>query len=590
MFIYTLIGVVSLFYGTSFAISSLDIIQKTLPNGLTILVKQDHRVPVAYVGVWYRVGGSYEHNGITGISHMLEHMMFKGTTEVGPDQFVQKLENMGAVNNAFTSSDFTGYFEILPADKVAVALQLEADRMRHLKLQQGLFEKEHQVVIEERRMRIEDNPIATTYERFLAAAYINSPYRNPVVGWPSDMNDYSVAKLQQWYNDWYQPNNAFVLVVGDVKAADVFDAAEKAFGSYKKQATPSVYPRSEISSLGVRRVTVKLPAQSPWMIIGFNVPSLVSAKDKTQAYALELLTAIMDMGQSSRLNSNLVIKQRVANSMSASYNLYALYSTLFTVSGIPSQNHDLQQLQQATLQQIKLLQTTPVSAAEIARAKAQIEASFVYSNDSVMDKSAMIATPFVVGLPYNEINNYIKGIQAVTAQQIQQVAQKFLNANDMTVATLQPQQSAAYHPQNTGSSSVAASSHDAVVTQPVAKDDAATDTEDSKTTAQPAAKDDAAVDSKSTKQSTQVQGVTQQNDDQANAASQASPADKKLDKAISEPGVPTGDAQSAVPVTGNGQYKEHTSTDQLNKSKKNSEGKNPGVNKSNQSSSNAQGE
>ncbi len=315
-----------------------------LPNGLKLIVREDHRAPVLISSVWYKVGGSYEHDGITGISHMLEHMMFKGTRRFGPGQLVRIINENGGQQNAMTSRDFTMYYQRLSADKLSISFELEADRMMHLLLEKKAFNKEHQVVMEERRMRVDDNPQSLTWERFNAAAFVNNPYHQPVVGWMTDLKHLTLGDLQSWYDKWYAPNNAIVVVVGDVKAAYVYNLAKKYFGPLKAVNVPRLKPRNEIPSLGQRKVTVNAPAKLPWLILGYNVPVLKTSTAQWKPYALEMLTGILDAGNSARLSKDLIRKQQVAVSVGAQYSLYGLHSNVLLLEGTPSVNHTIAEL------------------------------------------------------------------------------------------------------------------------------------------------------------------------------------------------------------------------------------------------------
>ena len=198
------------------------VFEHTLANGLKVLVKEDHRSPVVVSQVWYKVGSSYEPGGITGISHMLEHMMFKGTDKHPAGEFSRIIAENGGDENAFTGQDYTAYFQTMEASRLAVSFELEADRMRNLHLLPEELKKELQVVTEERRMRTDDNPQAKMQEQFMTMAYSNSPYKHPVIGWPADIANYTVEDLQAWYQRWYAPNNATLVVVGDVQAQSCF--------------------------------------------------------------------------------------------------------------------------------------------------------------------------------------------------------------------------------------------------------------------------------------------------------------------------------------------------------------------------------
>ena len=324
----------------------------TLNNGLKLIVLEDHRSPVVVSSIWYKVGGSYEHNGITGISHMLEHMMFRGTKKYKEGQLKTMINNAGGQQNAMTTPDFTMYYQKLPADKLAMSLRLEADRMHNLHLTEKAFNHEKQVVEEERRMRIDDNPQALAWVRFRSAAFINSPYHHPVIGWKSDIQNYTLDDLQDWYHTWYVPDNAILVVVGDEKPLAVLNLVRKYFGPIKPRTVPVLKPRVEVASLGKQMININLPAKLSMVYMGYKVPSLVTSKDHWQAYALEVLEGIMDLGDSSRLSVNLIYNEKVAVSADADYDLYSLHSGLFEIDAVPANGRSLLKLQQAILTQI----------------------------------------------------------------------------------------------------------------------------------------------------------------------------------------------------------------------------------------------
>ena len=411
----------------------------TLSNGLKLIVREDHRAPVVLSSVWYKVGSSYEHNGITGISHMLEHMMFEGTTKFGPGKLDKLINDNGGEQNAITSYDYTVYYERLAADKLPLIFELESDRMHNLQFRKNRFEKERQVVMEERRMRIDDNPQAVTYERFNAIAHLNNPYHHPIIGWRNDIANYTVANLRNWYHQWYGPNNAMVIVVGDVKPEQVYQLAKHYFGQFKKIEVPVLKPRTEIPALGVRKINVALYAQLPWLVMGYNVPEFTTTKEKWIPYALVVASAILDAGDSARFPKILVRKKQVAVEADAGYDPYRLHSDLFMLSGIPSVNYTLGQLKQAMLEQIALLKTTPVSQDELNRIKAQVIADNVYEKDSLMSQAFDMGMPEAVGLSWQMGDNFVNDIQKVTPQQVQEVAKRYFRKKNLAIATLSPQ-------------------------------------------------------------------------------------------------------------------------------------------------------
>uniref|UniRef100_UPI003D05B5F0 M16 family metallopeptidase n=1 Tax=Agarivorans sp. TaxID=1872412 RepID=UPI003D05B5F0 len=328
-----------------------------LDNGLKLIVKEDHRAPVVVSQVWYKVGSSYEHNGLTGISHMLEHMMFKGTENLGPNEFSQIIAANGGSENAFTGRDYTAYFQTLEKDRLKVSFRLEAERMRKLVIDDAELVKEREVVAEERRMRTEDDPHALVREAFNATAFVNSPYHHPVIGWMSDINNYQANDLRQWYQKWYAPNNATVVVVGDVEPDAVYALAKQYFGPLKPEKTALLKPQVEVKQRGKRTVNVNAPAELPYMMMGWKVPVVNTATEQQawEPYALEVLAGILDGGDSARFSRDLVRGSQIAAGVSAGYDLFSRLADMFLIAGTPVKGKTLAELQQAVLDQITQL-------------------------------------------------------------------------------------------------------------------------------------------------------------------------------------------------------------------------------------------
>jgi zinc protease len=409
-----------------------------LDNGLKILVQEDHRAPAIVSQVWYKVGASNEYGGITGISHMLEHMMFKGTQKHPPGDFSRIIAANGGRENAFTGQDYTAYFQMLEKTRLPVSFELEADRMRNLKLIEVEFAKEHQVVLEERRLRTDDQPRSKMQEHFESVAYSNSPYKNPVVGWPDDVAGLTLDDLRRWYSLWYAPNNATLVVVGDVNPDEVFKQAKKFFGPLKKSVLPAPKLQGEVEQLGLRRLTVKVPAKLPNLVMGYKTPSLKTAADEAEAYALEVAAGILDGGNSARFSSRLVRGQQIAATAGAGYDLYSRLSNLFTLEGTPVQGKSLAELETALLNEVRRLREEPITAEELQRVKAQVSASHVYQLDSIMYQAMQIGTAETVGLGWKKVGEYVDKVNAVTAEQVQAVARKYLVDDHLTIAHLEP--------------------------------------------------------------------------------------------------------------------------------------------------------
>ncbi len=410
-----------------------------LKNGLTLLVKEDHRSPVVFSSVWYKVGGSYESDGATGVSHALEHMMFRGSKNY-PAGAVEKLINEnGGDQNAMTTNDQTIYYQRLSADKLPLSFQIESDRMQNLLLKKSDFEKEIQVVMEERRMRFDDNPMALTYERFMAAALVNNPYHHQTIGWMTDLENMTVDNVRQWYHAWYTPNNAIIVVVGDVNPAQVHALANQYFGNIPSSPVPSTKPRTEIPALGTKRVDVNVPAKVPVIFMGYQVPSMVTTRESELCYALDVLTALLGGSASSRFSEDLVRGKQIASYAQASYDPLQLYSSLLTLVGVPAQGHNVQELEQAFREEITALQTKPITQTVLARIKAQVVAAEVYQRDSLANQAMELGGLVSIHLPWQLSKTYVTQIDAVTPEQVQTVAKKFLTDDRLTVAVLHPQ-------------------------------------------------------------------------------------------------------------------------------------------------------
>lgn len=433
-----LIFVSALFNSAAAVSENSNVNEYTLENGMKIIVVENNRAPVVVSQVWYKVGGSYEHDGITGVSHILEHMMFKGTSKYPAGKFSEIIAANGGKENAFTSKDYTAYFQRIAKDKLELCLMLESDRMRNLVFDEDEFTKELKVVKEERRLRTDDKPVGLTHERFNAVAYTNSPYRQPIIGWMEDLDTLTVEDAKKWYDTWYAPNNATLVVVGDVEADDVYALAQKYFGPYKAVEIPVLKPRKEAKQYGEQRLSVKVPAKVPYIILGYKVPVLNTSDDESELYALEVLAGILDGGDSARLTRSLIRGQQIATSVSSGYGMHALHDSLFSLSAIPAEGVDMNLLELALKQEIKNIQSTLPSQKEIDRVIAQVIAAAVYEQDSSFYQAMEIGILETNGLGWRKKDEYVERVQAVTPEQVQQVAKKYFKDEFLTVAILDP--------------------------------------------------------------------------------------------------------------------------------------------------------
>ena len=419
--------------------SSVKVHERIFDNGLKVLVKEDHRSPVVVSQIWYKVGSSYEPGGITGISHMLEHMMFKGTEKYPAGEFSRIVAENGGRENAFTGRDYTAYFQTMEKSRLEVSFELEADRMRNLRLNPDELKKELEVVTEERRMRTDDKPRSKTREYFMAMAFANSPYKNPVIGWPSDIANYQVDDLQAWYERWYAPNNATLVVVGDIKSDEVFLLAEKYFAEIKSSEIKAVKPQAEIPQQGIRKTTIKLPAKLPYMMMGYKVPVLNSIENETEAYALEVLAGILDGGASARLSSRLVRGKQIAVSAGAGYNLASRLPELFMLDATPAEGQTVFDMEYALKEEIYKLKSDLVSEDELQRVKAQVLASSVYQRDSNFYQAMQLGMLETVGVGWAKADEYVKKVNQITAKQVRDAARKYLLEDQLSIAYLDPQ-------------------------------------------------------------------------------------------------------------------------------------------------------
>ncbi|MGX1124683.1 M16 family metallopeptidase [Pseudomonas sp. HLS-6 TE3448] len=416
----------------------------TLDNGLKVVVREDHRAPVVVSQVWYKVGSSYETPGQTGLSHALEHMMFKGSEKLGPGEASRILRDLGAEENAFTSDDYTAYYQVLARDRLPVAFELEADRMASLRLPADEFSREIEVIKEERRLRTDDQPTAKAYERFNAMAYPASGYHTPTIGWMADLERMTVEDLRHWYQSWYVPNNATLVVVGDVTPDEVKTLAQRFFGGIPKRPVPSAKLPLELAEPGLRQLTLHVRTQLPSLIYGFNVPSLATAKDPSTVHALRLISALLDGGYSARLSTRLEREQELVSGASTNYDAFARGDSLFVISATPNtqKNKTLADVEAGIWKLLEELKTTPPSAEELERVRAQVIAGLVYNRDSISSQATTIGQLETVGLSWKLIDNELDELKNVTPADIQKAASTYFTRERLSIAHVLPEEKA----------------------------------------------------------------------------------------------------------------------------------------------------
>ncbi len=425
-------------------ISQAEIQEFKLSNGMKVIVQEDHRAPVVVSQVWYRAGALDEVNGKTGVAHVLEHMMFKGTKKVPAGQFSRMIAAAGGKENAFTGMDYTCYYQQLEKSNLPLSMRLEADRMQNLQITDEEFAKEIKVVMEERRWRTEDKPQSKVNEQFQAIAFRAHPYGRPVVGHMNDLENMTAEDAREWYRNWYAPNNATLVVVGDVKAQEVLSLAKQYFGPIKARNLPPRKPQVEPAQLGPRRAVVKAPGKLPYLAMGFHTPPLtfqpVQSDLAWEPYALEVLAGVLSGNDSARLNQKLVRETSLALDVGAGYDTTSRgQHSLFELVGTPSEGKTVAELETALMAQIELIKTNGVTQKELDRVKAAVIAADIYQRDSVFYQAMQLGQLETMGYPWMLIKEYPEKLKTVTSEQIQAVAKKYLHPDNMTVVTLDPQ-------------------------------------------------------------------------------------------------------------------------------------------------------
>jgi zinc protease len=415
------------------AADAVNVKEYNLENGLKVLLVEDHKAPTATFQVWYRVGSVNEKIGKTGLSHLLEHMMFKGTSKYGPKTFSQTIQRAGGMDNAFTTRDYTAYFELLASDRIALPIEMEADRMTNLALTPASVLSERDVVMEERRMRYEDDPQNLVHEEALAETFKNHPYRWPVIGWMSDLKTLDPADLIAHYKTYYAPNNAVVIVVGDVDPADVLLKIKESFGKIPRGPAIVDAKAGEDAQYGEKRVYVKKEAELPYILSVYKVPDI---RDE-DGYALDVLAGVLSGGKSSRLHDSLVYEKQLALSAWASYDGMHRDPFLFYVGATASHGKKIEDLEDALSEELEKIKKTAPSEREVQKAKNQIEASFIMEQDSVYMQARTIGTFEMIG-GWGLIDKYLAGVRKVTPDDVRRVAEKYLLADRRTTGILIP--------------------------------------------------------------------------------------------------------------------------------------------------------
>lgn len=417
----------------------------TLANGMTLIVRPDRRAPTVAHMLWVRVGSIDEVDGTSGVAHALEHMLFKGTPTLKPGEFSRRMAALGARENAFTSRDATAYHQQVPAGKLEEVMRLEADRFANNQWADDEFKRELEVIKEERRQRTEDSPRARMFEALNAAVFQASPYRRPIIGWMSDLDAMTPEDVRAFYQRWYTPANAAVVIAGDVDVAQVRALAEKHYGAMATRAVPLRKPRVEPEQVGPRRLEFRAVAEQAMVALAFKVPQWTGGDDPASqdALALTVLSAVLDGHSGARLERALVQGEgmggkRVADSAGASYGLYGRGPQLFLLSAVPARDVSAEAASAALKNEVARIAREGISAAELQRVKTQWTAGEIYKLDSVFNQARELGNYWINGMDVNTGERLMAALRQVTAAQVQSVAQRYFSDEQLTTAVLVP--------------------------------------------------------------------------------------------------------------------------------------------------------
>ncbi|MCU4521118.1 insulinase family protein [Acinetobacter schindleri] len=413
--------------------------ETTLKNGLKVIIREDHRAPMVMTQIWYKVGSADESGNTLGISHVLEHMMFKGTSKVPNDEFTRISRIYGGSINAATFTNYTNYYQLYPKAYFPMALELEADRMSNLLLRQQDFEPEIKVVMEERRQRTEDNPRSRAFERFKWISYPTSHYRQPVIGHMKTLNNIQLNDVKQWYKTWYTPNNAILVIVGDVESEQALLQVQKYFADTPSRVTPQRNDVHEFEHLGYRHMEINTDVQVPNLYMTWNVKSLASAINPQDAYALTIIRSLLDSGISSRLQDRLVRDRKLLTSVSVSYDPYNRGDSLFSISALPANGVSFEDAQKAIQAEVDALKTEDIPKHELERITTRFVSNLIYNQDSIAGQAKMIGNLEVNGLSYRLMDELPKYYENVSISDIQRVANSYFIRENLSTLYLAPE-------------------------------------------------------------------------------------------------------------------------------------------------------
>lgn len=427
------------FYGYAYSAAELSnengsaVHEEIFQNGLKVFTIKDTSAPLAVFQIWYDAGSINEQVGKTGLSHLLEHMMFKGTPKYGAKVFSKIIQRAGGIDNAGTSKDFVYYYQKLAPDRLNLSIELEADRMRNLIIDQDNFLSEKNVVMEERRMRYDDDPQNLVYEEVLSAAFKNHPYRWPVIGWMEDLKTLTRDDLREYYKTRYSPNNAFIIVAGNIDEVSILEKIRNEFESIPRGPEIPDMTITEPEQRGERRVYVNKEAELPYVMSAYKTPNILN----DDSYALDVLAGVLSGGKSSRIYRSLIDEQRIALSAGAGYNNMNKFPFLFYLYGTSLPGKNIEDVENALYSEVEKIKNQPPTDLEIIKAKNQIESDFIMNQDSIFYQAMILAEFEMIG-DWKLKDTYIEGIRKVSPEDVQRVAKKYIIEDKRTVGILVP--------------------------------------------------------------------------------------------------------------------------------------------------------
>ncbi len=413
----------------------------SLPNGVQILVEEDHSAPVAMVQIWLKIGGRDEIHGKTGLAHVFEHMMFKGSKALKAGEYSKIISAMGGSDNAFTSHDYTAYFETIPAQAVPQVLSMEGERFAHLQLNEEDFKREIKVIMEERRMRTEDDPNARMFEELSAASLRLHPYRLPVIGWMQDLEALTIDDVKAFYKQHYVPGNVTVVVVGDVDFKHVTKLVKRSFGRLKKTKVPPRFNPTEPEPLGGKRVEVHLPAKLPLVAFTLPVPAWIPQENDKEVAALTLATEILAGGKSAVLQQVLVNETRSATSASAGYDPFTMGLDLWYAYGSLGKGQEVATFEAEFWRILANMGQHKPAPRVLKAAKRRLIANAVFAQDSLYLRAKHIGMLETVGIGAEHRDTWLDLIRQVSATEVRDVIQKWLIPSRATTGILLPKTS-----------------------------------------------------------------------------------------------------------------------------------------------------